>query len=131
MGETEARGLFDQVFRTQIPRVIDEFFCVPQYTGWEDETTSYAEHCGLFPTQRQHASRVKEDRRKVNKQYDADLNRFLKTKNAKTIPFNSLDQFVAHRRRNHGDFDERPAFRRRPANSQEPRLDLNLVEGRI
>ena len=98
-----------------------EFFCVPQYTGWEDETTSYAERCGLFPTQRQHASRVKEDRRKVNKQYDADLNRFLKTKNAKTMHFNSLDQFVAHRRRNHGDFDERPAFRKRPESNQEPR----------
>ena len=108
-----------------------ELFCVPQYTGWEDETTSYSEYCGPFPTQRQHANRVREDRRKVNEQYDADLNKFLKTKNAKTLPLNNLDQFVAHRRRSHGDFDERPAFRRRPENSQEPRLDLNLVEGRI
>ena len=41
MGEREARELFDQVFRTQIPRVMHEFFCVPQYTGWEDETSSY------------------------------------------------------------------------------------------
>ena len=65
----------------------------------------------------------------MNKQYDADVNRFLKTKNTKTIPFNNLDQFVAHRRRNHGDFDERPAFRRQPESSQEPRLDLNSVEG--
>ena len=28
----------------------------------------------------------------------------------------------------HGDFDERPAFRRRAESNQEPRLDLNLVE---
>ena len=68
----------------------------------------------------------------MNEQYDVDLNKFLRTKNnIKIIPFRDLDQFVAHRRRSHGDFDERPAFRRRPGNSQEPRLDLNLVEGRI
>ena len=130
MEEREAKELFDQVFRTQIPRVMHEFFCVPQYTGWEEETSGYAERCGLFPRQRQHASRVKEDRREVNKQYDTDVSRFLKTKRIKTIPFSDLDQFVAHRRRNHGDFDERPAFRRRPESSQEPRLDLNLVEGK-
>ena len=65
----------------------------------------------------------------MNKQYDADLNRFLKSEEVKTLPFSDLDQFVAHRRRNHGDFDERPAFRRRPESNQEPRLDLNSVEG--
>ena len=132
MGEIEARELFDQVFRTQIPRVMHELFCVPQYTGWEDETTNYSEYCGPFPTQRMHADRVREDRRKMDEQYDADVNRFLRTKNGiRIIPFRDLDQFVANRRRSHGDFDDRPAFRRRPANSQEPRLDLNLVEGRI
>ena len=67
----------------------------------------------------------------MNEQYDADLKKFLRTKNIKIIPFRDLDQFVAHRRRSHGDFDERPAFRRRPENSPEPRLDLKLVEGRI
>ena len=76
MGEREARELFDQVFRTQILRVMHEFFCVPQYTGWEDETSSYAERCGLFPRQRQHANRLKEDRREVNKRYDTDIDRF-------------------------------------------------------
>ena len=39
MDEGDARKLFDQVFRTQIPRVMHEYFCVPQYTGWKDETT--------------------------------------------------------------------------------------------
>ena len=132
MGETEARELFDQVFRTQVPRVMHELFCVPQYTGWEDETTNYSEYCGPSPTQRQHADRVREDRRRMDEQYDVDVNRFLRMKNGiRIIPFRDLDQFVANRRRNHGDFDDRPAFRRRPANSQEPRLDLNLVEGRI
>merc|ERR1712117_4412 len=58
MGEEEAKELFDQVFRTQIPRVMHEFFCVPQYTGWEDETKGYADRWGLFPPQRQHPSRV-------------------------------------------------------------------------
>ena len=72
---------------------------------------------------------MRKDKQEVNKRYDADLEKFLKAKRVKTLPFNQLDQFVAHRRRNHGDFDERPAFRRRPGNSQEPRLDLNLVEG--
>ena len=125
MGEREARELFDQVFRTQIPRVMHELFCVPQYTGWGDETSGYAERCGLFPMQRRHASRVKEDRRKVNKQYDTDLGKFLKAKRVKTMPFSDLDQFVAHRRRNHGDFDERPAFRWQAESNREPRLDLN------
>jgi hypothetical protein len=68
----------------------------------------------------------------MDEQYDVDVNRFLRMKNGiRIIPFRDLDQFVANRRRNHGDFDDRPAFRRRPVNSQEPRLDLNLVEGRI
>ena len=71
---------------------------------------------------------MREARQDVNKRYDTDLEKFLKAKRVKTLPFNHLDQFVAHRRRNHGDFDERPAFRRRSENSQEPRLDLNLVE---
>ena len=65
----------------------------------------------------------------MNKQYDTDLDKFLKAKRVKTIPISDLDQFVAHRRRNHGDFDERPAFRRRAESNQEPRLDLNSVEG--
>ena len=111
MEEEEARELFDQVFRTQIPRVMHEFFCVPQYIGWEDETSSYAERCGLFPREREHAYRVREARQDVNKRYDTDLEKFLKAKRVKTLPFNHLDQFVAHRRRNHGDFDERPAYR--------------------
>ena len=132
MEEGEARELFDQVFRTQIPRVMHELFCIPQYTGWEDETNSGAERCGLFPRQREHANQVREDRREVNRKYDTDLDKFLKAKirsdGVKTLPFKYLDQFVANRRRNHGDFDERPAFRRRAESNQEPRLDLNLVE---
>ena len=67
-------------------------------------------------------------RQEVNASYDADLEKFLKPKKVKTLPTNQLDQFVAHRRRQHGDFDERPAFRRRAESNQEPRLDLNLVE---
>ena len=128
MEEEDARKLFDQVFRTQIPRVMHEYFCVPQYTGWEDETINYAEGCGLFPREREHAYRVREARQEVNARYDADLEKFLRAKRVKTLHTNQLDQFVAHRRRQHGDFDERPAFRRRPRNSQEPRLELNLVE---
>ena len=31
MDEGDARKLFDQVFRTQIPRVVHAYFCVPQY----------------------------------------------------------------------------------------------------
>ena len=72
---------------------------------------------------------MREARQEVNAIYDAVLEKFLKAKKVKTLPTNQLDQFVAHRRRQHGDFDKRPAFRRRPGNSQEPRLDLNLVEG--
>ena len=55
MDEGDVRKLFDPVFRTQIPRVMHEYFCVPQYTGWEDETISYAERCGLFPREREYA----------------------------------------------------------------------------
>ena len=46
----------------------------------------------------------------------------------KTLHPNQMDQFVAYRRRKHGEFDERPAFRRRKKDSNEPRLGLNLVE---
>merc|ERR1711894_222661 len=85
MDEGDARKLFDQVFRTQIPRVMHEYFCIPQYTGWEDETISYAERCGLFPRERKHAYRVREARQEVNASYDADLEKFLKPKKVKTL----------------------------------------------
>ena len=128
MNEGDARKLFDQVFRTQIPRVMHEYFCVPQYTGWEDETIDYAEGCGLFPREREHAYRVREARQEVNARYDADLEKFLHAKKVKTLHPNQLDQFVAYRRQQHGKFDERPAPRRRPMSSKEPRLGLNLFE---
>ena len=72
---------------------------------------------------------MREARQDVNKRYDTDLEKFLKAKRVKTLPFNQLNQSVAHRRRNHGDFDKRPAFRRRAESNQESRLDLNSVEG--
>ena len=67
-------------------------------------------------------------RLEVNLRYDADLEKFLYAKIVKTLHPNQLDQFVALWRQQHGDLDERPAFRRRPRNSKEPRLGLNLVE---
>ena len=83
MKEEDARELFDRVFRTQIPRVLHEHFCVPQYTGWEDETIHYAEGCGLFPREREHAYQVGEARQEVEARYDADLEKFLHAKRVK------------------------------------------------
>ena len=128
MKEEDARELFDRVFRTQIPRVLHEHFCVPQYTGWEDETIHYAEACGLFPREREHSYQVGEARQEVETRYDVDLKRFLDTRRIKTLHPNQMYQFVAYRRRKHGEFDERPAFRRRTKDNNEPRLGLNLVE---
>ena len=114
MEEEDARELFDQVFCTQIPRVMHEYFCVPQYTGWEDETINYVKGSGLFPREREHAYQLGKARQEVNARYDADLEKFLRAKRVKILHINQLDQFVAHRRRQHVDFDKRPAFRRRP-----------------
>ena len=69
-----------------------------------------------------------EARQEVEARYDADLKRLLDARGMKTLHPNQMDQFVAYRRRKHGEFDERPAFRRRTKNSNEPRLGLNLVE---